>query len=251
MTSASGTAAHWLPSSDRKAYIVWLAIVCGAIVAGFGLDFGRYMAEKPGPPLLLHVHAAVYVLWLMLVGVQIFLVEAGDVKRHRTLGWVTAIVSAAMVPLGLSAALVDQARQIGQHDYTPQFLSLEFEEMFAFSTFIIAGLLWRRNPAAHKRLMILSAIAISDAGSARIWLMGFKVTLPGPLGWWAQYFWGITLLLIAMGAWDLWRRRRIHPAGLAGMAVLWTGEIAATTLNFSPAWKSMMVALVSAWGYRG
>jgi hypothetical protein len=63
------------------------------------------------------------------------------------LGWATAIVSAAMVPLGLIAAMVDQARQAGHPDYAPQFLALEFEEMSAFSTFITAGLLSRRNLA--------------------------------------------------------------------------------------------------------
>ena len=85
--------------------------------------------------------APIYVVWLILVSVQIFLVQTGDIRLHMRLGWATAIVSAAMVPLGLVAALVDQARQVGHPDYTPQFLALEFEEMFAFSTFIIAGLL--------------------------------------------------------------------------------------------------------------
>ena len=75
------------------------------------------MAEQPAPPAILHVHAAVYVIWLVLVSVQIFLVETGDIRRHKTLGWWTAIVSAVMVPLGLTAAFVDQARQVGTPDY--------------------------------------------------------------------------------------------------------------------------------------
>jgi hypothetical protein len=124
-----------------------MAIVWAAIVGGFGLDFLRYMHESPPPPIILHFHAAVFVLWLVLVSVQIFLVETGDIRLHRRLGWAIAIFSAAMVPLGLAAALVDQARQVGHLDYAPQFLSLEFEEMFAFSAFIAAGLLTRRNPA--------------------------------------------------------------------------------------------------------
>lgn len=139
---------------------IWLAML-----GGFGLDFARYVHESPPPPALLHVHAAVYVAWLVLVTVQIFLVEAGNVRLHMRLGWATAIVSAVMVPLGLAAALVDQARLQGHPDYAPQFLALEFEEMFAFSTFMIAGLLTRKKLAEHKRLMILSAVAISDAAS--------------------------------------------------------------------------------------
>ena len=81
--------------------------------------------------------------------------------------------------------------------------------------------------------MILAAVAISDAGFARLWLMGFKVTVPGHFGWWLQYYWGIALMLIAMMAWDLWKRGRVHPAVLAGAALLWTGQFITTELFFS------------------
>lgn len=226
--------------------MVWVAIV-----GGFAIDFARYLHESPPPPTILHVHAAVYVAWLALVSVQIFLVETGDIRLHMRLGWATAVVSAAMVPLGLAAAMVDQVRQINHADYAPQFLALEFQEMFAFSAFIITGLLARTNLAEHKRLMILSAVAISDAGFARIWLNGIKHTLPGPFGWWLQYFWGITLILIAMLAWDWFRHKRVMRSVFWGAALLWGGEVITTILNFSPTWKASMVTLVQIWGYGG
>jgi hypothetical protein len=243
--------AAWSPASDRKIYIVWIGVIWAAILTGFGLDFVRYLSEGPSPPFILHVHAAVFVLWLGLVTLQILWVEIGNLRRHKQLGWVTVAVSVLVVPLGLAAALVDQARQVAHSDYAPQFLALEFEEMITFSIFMTAGVIYRRNPAAHKRLMLLSAVAISDAGFGRIWLMGIKTVIPGPFGWWLTYFWGIFLILIAMGAWDLWRRRRIHPAVLFGAAVLWTGEIITTILNLSPTWRDVMVRLVNAWGYAG
>ncbi len=239
------------PRTDRNAYVVWMGIIWAAILGGFALDFSRYLSEIPPPPAILHIHGAVYVIWLILVSMQIFLIQAGNIRIHMRLGWAIAIVSAAMVPLGLVAALVDQARQAGHSDYAPQFLALEFEEMFAFSTFIIAGLLSRRNLAEHKRWMILSAVAISDAGFGRIWQMGIKHTLPGPFGWWLQFFWGITLILIAMLAWDWFRHKRVMRAVVWGAAVLWGGQVATTVLNFTPAWKSLMVEMVRAWGYTG
>ena len=174
-------AAAWSPASDRKIYVVWIGVVWAAILTGFGLDFVRYLGETPPPPFILHVHAAVFVLWLGLVTLQILWVEMGNLRRHKQLGWLTVAVSVLVVPLGLTAALVDQARQIAHPDYAPQFLALEFEEMIAFSIFMTAGVMFRRNPAAHKRLMILSAVAISDAGFARIWLMGIKTRDSGPV----------------------------------------------------------------------
>jgi len=251
MSTTAAAARAWLPSSDRKAYIVWMATVWLAVLVGFGVDFTRYLSESPAPPPILHIHGAVYVTWMALVSAQIFLVESGKVKLHRQLGWWTVGVSAVMVPLGLAAAMVDQARSASHPDYAPQFLALEFEEMFGFSTCMIAGALSRRDPAAHKRWMILSAVVISDAGFARIGVNGLKINLAGPFGWWLTYFWGIALLLLAMIAWDLWRRRRVHPAVIAGAAVLWGGQIVATTLNFSPAWKAAMTSLVKAWGHTG
>lgn len=241
----------WSPAGDRKIYVIWIGVVWAAVLAGFGMDFARYLGESPPPPFILHVHGAVYVLWLGLVTLQILWIETGNLRKHRQLGWLTVAVSAVMVPLGLAAALVDQARQVGHPDFAPQFLALEFEEMLAFSVFMVGGVIYRKNPAAHKRLMILSAVAISDAGFARIWLIGIKTEIPGLFGWWLQYFWGIFLMLVAMGAWDLWRRRRIHPAVLFGAALLWAGEIVTTMLNFSPTWRELMVRLVDAWGYAG
>jgi len=244
-------ATRWSPASDRKIYGVWLAVVWTAVLAGFGMALSRYLGETPSAPFILHFHAAIYVLWLGLVTAQILWIETGNVRRHIRFGWLTLAVSVLMVPLGLVAALVDQVRQVGHVDYAPQFLALEFEEMIAFSVFMTAGIVFRLNPAAHKRLMLLAAIAISDAGFARIWLIGIKIELPGLFGWWLQYFWGIFVLLVAMGIWDLWRWRRIHPAVLFGAALLWTGEIIVSVLNFSPAWREAMVRLVDVWGYAG
>jgi hypothetical protein len=112
-------ATAWSPASDRRIYVIWIGVVWAAILGGFGMDFARYMGETPPPPFILHVHAAVFVLWLALVSLQILWVEIGKLRRHKQLGWLTVGVSAAMVPLGLAAALVDQVRQVTHPEYAP------------------------------------------------------------------------------------------------------------------------------------
>ena len=201
-------AAAWSPASDRKIYIVWIAAVWAAIIAGFGLDLARYLGESPPPPFILHVHAAVYILWLGLVTLQILWIEMRSLRRHQQFGWLTVAVSVLMVPLGLAAALVDQVRQVTQPDYAPQFLALEFNEMITFSVFMTVGVLVRRHPAAHKRLMVLSAVAISDAGFARIWIHEIKTEIPGQFGWWPQYCLGLCRLKRRAGTYEV----RSHPS---------------------------------------
>ena len=98
--------------------------------------------------------------------------------------------------------------------------------MIGFSVFIGAGILWRKNIAAHKRLMILSAVAISDAGFARLWMNGFKITVPGPFGWWLEFYWGIALMLVAMIVWDWWKRGRVHP--------VWPAQLSSGSTSGSP-----------------
>jgi hypothetical protein len=109
----------WSPASDRKIYVVWIGMVWAAILVGFGMDFARYVGEAPPPPFILHFHAAVYVLWLGLVTLQILWVELGKLRRHKQLGWLTVAVSVLMVPLGLAAALVDQARRSSRRSPFP------------------------------------------------------------------------------------------------------------------------------------
>lgn len=111
---------------DCKVYIAWMAAIWAAILVGFGTDFRRYFEETPPPPFILHLHAAVAVVWLVMVSVLIFLVESGKIRLHMRLGWATAWPSVAMVPTSIAAAMVDQVRQIGHPDYAPQFLALEF-----------------------------------------------------------------------------------------------------------------------------
>ncbi|HTY93957.1 MAG TPA: hypothetical protein VMC02_08715 [Steroidobacteraceae bacterium] len=228
-----------------------MGVIWAAVLLGFVPDLPRYFHESPPPPSILHFHAAVFFLWLILVTLQILWIETRKFRLHRQMGWLTVGVSALMVPSVLIAALVDQARQVGHPDYAPQFLATEFAEAASFCILMTAGVIFRRNPPAHKRLMLLSVISISDAGSARIFLYTFPIHFPGVAGFFVQAFWGNALILIAIAAWDFYRRGRLHPAVLYGAALIWTVEITATILNFSPTWHRAMARLVSAWGHAG
>jgi hypothetical protein len=237
--------------ADRSVYTVLIAAIWALVLFGFGADLARYLHEAPQPPWILDLHGAVALSWLGLVSTQVLLAEGGNIRLHRKLGWVTVGISAAMVPLGVTAAMVDMAREAAHPDYTPQFLAEEFQDIFAFAVCVAAGVVTRKNRAEHACFMVLAAVALLDVGPGRIASNILGAAPSDPLGVWAEYYWGTALILIAMLAWDLIRRRRVTRSLALGAGLLWGGEAIASMLYFSPAWKAVAAGLVKAWGWAG
>lgn len=246
-------AAATLPAqADRKVTLVWMLAIWAFVLFGFGADFARFLHERPTPPLILALHGAFSVAWLGLVSTQILLAETGSIRLHRQLGWYAVSVSAAMVPLGVAAAMVDMARQAGHPDYAPQFLGQEFQDIFAFAACTIAGVVTRKKRVDHSRFMILAAIALMDVGPGRIATnLIFTAAPTRPLEVWLIYYWGTALLLIAILAWDLIRHRRVMRSTFLGVALLWGGEALVSQLYFMPWWQTAMARFVQAWGWAG
>ncbi len=239
------------PPRDRRIYILWIALVWAGMIAGFAPDMKRFATETPPPPLILHVHGFVYFAWLAAVTAQIALIEVKRPALHRTVGWWLVGLSAAIVPLGLVAAMVDMARGALHTPYAPEFLGLEFQAPLIFCVLLWLAVEMRRDFAAHKRLMMLLTVVFLDPGTSRAFGFFSPIHPAGPFGWWLNYFWGNAALLVAMMGWDLWRHRRVHPALLYGGGLIAIGEAVAVILEFSPWWHIAAAHLVSAWGWMG
>src|SRR6516164_11533762 len=65
---------------------------------------GVFRAPLPSP--IIHVHGAVFSLWILLLVTQTSLVAAGRVDIHRRLGIAAFLVACLMVVLGVMAATV-------------------------------------------------------------------------------------------------------------------------------------------------
>jgi hypothetical protein len=245
-----GGSAIWNAREDRTAFAVWVAIIWVGMIAGFGLDFPHFLREQPPPPLIVHVHAVVFVGWLVLLSTQIILVLKSRVALHRRMGLVGAALAVVMTVLGPTTALTVQARIANLPYADPQFLAINLMDILGFAVLASVGIALRHRPAAHKRLMILATVSLADPGFGRL----SGALIPEPTTFWAWFayaFYGNILVITAMTGWDLWRRGRLHPAFIAGAGLLLAGEIYATALYFDPTWKTIAAGLVRAWGYRG
>jgi len=185
------------------------------ILASVFLGFARtyYLAgvfPAPLPNLLVHIHGAVFSLWILLLIAQTSFIGTGRVDVHRRMGLFGFGLACLMVIPGLMAATDSLARRFAPGEAgvgVKAFYAVPIGDMLAFSTLIYFGFRERFNPAAHKRLMLVATITLLPAAFVR-W--------PVHVAWWdvrVAQMCCYPLLLLLMG-YDLWSTRKVHRATL-------------------------------------
>jgi uncharacterized membrane protein len=231
---------------DRNAFLAMVAAIWAAILGGFGWDIIDHLNKhKATWPLVIHIHAVVFLSWLALLTTQVLLVRSRRVDLHRRLGMLGAGLIPVMIVLALSAAWVMDRHYLGTKDADPSFLSIQLVDVIVFAPLAVAALLLRGDASAHKRLILLATFQIIDAGFAR--LMGFLFPSLSNTEFWQNYlcvYAGTDILVLVLGAYDLVTRRRLHPAYLAGAAWLLLVELTGNWLYVTPAWKPIALRLL-------
>src|SRR6267154_134017 len=95
--------------------------------------------RAPLPNLLIHIHGAVFLSWILLLIAQTALVSAGRVDIHRRLGLVGFGLACLMVILGVLAASNSLARNFSPpgSGFDPRtFYAIPIGDMLIFATLI-------------------------------------------------------------------------------------------------------------------
>jgi uncharacterized membrane protein YozB (DUF420 family) len=224
---------------DRYALPGFVALIWFVILMGFVPDIiHKFRKQGFNYPLAVHIHAAVYVSWLVLLTVQTVLIGRGRVGAHRRLGIFGAGLAVLVVLTGLSATYVVENRMLGTPRADPAFISTLLEDVLVFASLAAAALVLRHDAAAHKRLMLLATTSLLQAGFIRWWGATMYGTFGhGFLGGWMADYLGVTLLVLGIGVYDVVTRRRLHPAYVLGAIWILSWQFTAKWLYVSPWWK--------------
>ena len=237
-------AAAWT-GPDHLEFFSGLAILF--LVSWVFIGFARsyYLAglfKAPLPNTLLHVHGAVFSLWvLLLTTATTSPVAAKRVDVHRRLGLLGFGLACVMVVLGVLVA----SDQIARHAAQPAgphagivearaFYAIPIGEILMFGTLVYFGFRNRFRPAAHKRLMVIATLAILEAAFAR-WPIFDSFAEPA-----MDALYVVTILLLMM-AYDWWSTGRVLKV------TLWAGSFVALTqqarylIGHATLWQSFAV----------
>jgi uncharacterized membrane protein YozB (DUF420 family) len=187
-----------------------------SVLAGFFFTFfaplaaGSYQAGA-----LVYAHAAAFFAWTALFAVQPVLIRRRRVRVHRRLGMAGAILAVVMFGLGIAIALTAAQRGVASGDPGAHpFLLITLSDMLLFGILAGCAIAWRRQPATHKRLMLLATAALMPAAFGRLFFFGFGIEHI------AAMHLGANAFLLAGIMHDLWRGGRIHAAYLWGGSLL-------------------------------
>ncbi len=207
------------------------------VLSGFAPTlYLRAFFEVPPIPGYLYLHGVILTGWFVWLVVQTSLVQTARTATHRRVGIAGVFWAAAVVGGGLLATLNVVAHvvadgvdleadtsalpELGVAGVTvAEFLSevvwLNLASVCAFTILIVAAVLLRGRPQAHKRLMLLASIAIIGPALAR-------VSRWPPFGGEDGPFVLVVLLslLAALVVHDLLTTKRVHPATLIGGAFM-------------------------------
>jgi hypothetical protein len=233
-------------ASDRNVFLAYVVLLWFGILGGFVPEIVQHIAQHQPPyPLIIHVHGLVFVAWLVVLTAQVLLIRQRRADLHRKLGAAAMGLAALMVIVGPATAYTMQRYHWGTSDSDPPFLAVQLGDIVGFAGLVSAGFLLRDDSPAHKRLLLLATLFISDAGFAR--LFGGSVHALLGHGFWPLFFTlylANDVLIVGLGAYDLVTRKRLHPAYIAGVAWMFALQLTAIFLDRSPAWKPVALALI-------
>jgi hypothetical protein len=224
----------------RTRFFLGTSLVLGIVVLwGFGPTYflHPWIATRD-LSLPIHIHAVVFIGWIILFIVQALLVSARRTRVHRQVGALGFSLAVAVVLIGVAIPIVATEARLQAWRSLPDTVAMfsfiassNASSPILFGMFAAGGFAWRQRPEIHKRLMLLATIAIINAAAARtLDDVGWPIVL-GPFGFMAPTgpFMQLSTLASA-GFLNLWvspfigalvlhdvrTMRRVHPVTVIG-----------------------------------
>lgn len=218
-------------ASSPDLFFVGMALFLTAIVfIGFWPTYFRsvFLGQEPvefgivETAWPIHLHAAVFVVWMALFLAQTTLAARGKTRTHMRLGRYGAAFGLAVILVGVFITLVQIQTGVSQHGGSwavdPLRARGSWTSIGLFAALLGLGYAYRTRPAAHKRYMLLATMGLVRAANARIRNVWMDE--------WGEILFAVTIgpYWLLLWAYDLYTERRVHPATLVGTGVVVVGE---------------------------
>lgn len=237
-----------LPRVERRTERRFFSALAIFIAVAIALGFARTYFLRPlflpaSLTPLVHLHGLVFTLWVILLVVQTQLVAAGRTNIHRRLGMVGVVIAVLMEVFGLLVPLA--AAQDGDHlpaMTVAATMAIQLMNTVTFPLLFGTAIYFRRQPALHKRLMLLASLAIMSPAYVRILRQCCTVIPVRPV--FIAYLL-VDLTVLTLFVYDWRTQGRIHRATLWGGLLVLVAHPLRFWLGTTSGWERIAAWLVT------
>ena len=227
--------------SDRGLFLAAAVLFPLLVLIGYfkSYYFSAFFDVQPLANALVHAHAAVMTLWVVYFTTQVALVRSKNVKLHMTMGMVGIILAALVVVVGMATAYDSHLIRLrGPDGINPHaFFVIPVFDMSLFTLFFAGAIYFRKRPAEHKSLMLMTAINFMPAALFRIPLVPAKFALL-----WAYGFPDLCALIFF--GWYTAKHRKFNKVFAAAIVLLIASQPSRIFLAGTQTWLNL-IALIA------
>lgn len=188
----------------RRIYLAISVLLTATAICGFWPGyFSPLLRGGTEHFWFIHVHAAVFLGWIMLLSLQAVCVASDKLELHRKIGIGGAFWGALVIAVGLFVSVAAPVARVNAGQLQPRVAELvvmyNLTDMAVFSVLFAFAIHHVSRPPLHRRLMVCAGIALTGAAVGRMLASGSLAYL----GAWLAPF-----MLAVAG--DLALERRIH-----------------------------------------
>jgi len=220
----------------RQAYWAITLLIAGIVAWGFWKTYYSQALARTDLPAIVHVHATVFSLWVLVLVAQAAVVVAGNVRLHKRLGTIGMLYGALVFVVGLLVSVGAPVLRVRAAFYPLEVGGIvalyNLTDMLLFGAFLALAFAYRNRPELHKRWIIAATAALCGAALGRV--------VPGNT---PQYLLLWLSPLLALVAVDLAMRRRVHWIPVVSSALLVVAFFK-VPLYSAPVWREIGRALL-------
>lgn len=225
---------------DRRIFAALAIMFPVIVVIGFGPTYYLKFAfgNPPLPSFLVHAHGLAMTLWIVLFITQVYLISSKRIKVHQRLGIFGVVLGVAIAALGVMTAVASAARGGGVPSIPPlSFMIVPIGDAFVFAFLFAGAIYYRRKPANHKRLILLTVLNFLPPALGRF-----------PFEWAGTppFFWGVPdVLAILFVIFDTWKNRKLNKVFLVGTLFMIASHPLRIMISTTDTWMRFATWLTS------
>ena len=211
--SSTATAAVQAPPQRRLVYVGLSGLMASIAVWGFWPTyFGPLVVGALAQPLLIHIHAGVFIGWLFLFFLQAYFAATKRIRWHLRVGKIGVWYGVVLILVGVTTSIV-RSSHLARDGTAESLLYRSLADMVMFGGFFGAAIWYRNRPHLHRRWMVVAATTLLVAAVGRL-------TVLPPAPWripTGLMIWSAPMLVAMVHEWR--KTRTVHPIFLLGLGV--------------------------------